>query len=57
MAKAWRKNNEKGRRLIALQNLKNSKFFEKTLRNGHVRTQEEWQTRKDAEIAILERRV
>jgi len=52
MARAWRKNNEKGRRLVALQNLKNAKFFEK---NG--RTEDAWQARKDVEIAILERRV
>jgi len=52
MARAWRKNNEKGRRLVALQNLKNAKFFEK-----NERTEDAWQARKDAEIAILERRV
>ena len=57
MARAWRKNNQKGRNSVALQNLKSSKFFEKTHKNGHVRTQEEWQTRKDAEIETLEKLV
>lgn len=52
MASAWRNNNQKSRRLVALQNLKNSTFFEK---NG--RTQEAWQERKDREIKILESRV
>jgi len=51
MAKAWRKNNEKGRRLVALQNLKNAKFFEKG-----ERTEEQWRERRDREIETLELR-
>lgn len=52
MARAWRKKGMSARRAIALQNLRDSKFFEK---NG--RTQEAWQERKDLEIKILEKRV
>jgi len=56
MARAWRNNNQKGRRLVALQNLKNAKFFEKTHKNGHERTVEEWQERVAHDIEVLERR-
>jgi len=52
MARAWRNNKLRERRAIALQNLKDSKFFEK---NG--RSQDSWQERKDREIKILERRL
>lgn len=57
MARAWRKNKQKARRMTALQNLKTAKFSEKTLKNGHVRTVDEWTARVNAEIAILERRI
>jgi hypothetical protein len=58
MARAWRNNNENGRRLVALQNLKNAKFFEKNYRkSGKARTQEEWAERVANEIAILEKKV
>ena len=52
MARAWRKKGMSARRAIALQNLRDSKFFEK---NG--RSQDSWQERKDREIKILERRL
>ena len=57
MARAWRNNNLKGRRMVALENLKNSQFFEKVNTKGVARTQEKWQARKDAEIEILQKRV
>lgn len=57
MARAWRNNNLKGRRMVALENLKNSQFFEKVNAKGVARTQEKWQARKDAEIEILQKRV
>jgi len=57
MARAWRKNNLTARRAVALQNLRNAKFTEKTLRNGHVRTADEWKARVESEIATLEKRV
>lgn len=40
------------RRKVALSNLRASKFFEK----GN-RTKEDWQARKEAEIAVLEKRI
>lgn len=40
------------RQIGALERLKNSKFFAK----GN-RTEDQWQTRKDREIEILEKRV
>ena len=57
MAKAWRKNNQTARRAVALQNLRGAKFTEKTLKNGHVRTPEEWKARVESEIETLEKRV
>lgn len=57
MARAWRKNNETARRAVALQNLRDASFTEKTLKNGHVRTPEEWKARVANEIATLEKRV
>ena len=58
MAKAWRKNNERARRMVALQNLKKAMFFEKNYRKtGKARTQEEWEKRVAQDIKILESRI
>lgn len=47
--------NRTNRRIGALQRLKASVFFEKKDRKGKSRSQEDWQTRKDKELGILER--
>ena len=58
MAAAWRKNNERARRMVALQNLKKAMFFEKNYRRtGKARTQEEWEKRVAQEIETLENRI
>lgn len=49
--------NSHGRRTGALTRLKAAKFTPKTLKNGHERTQEEWQARVAAEISTLEARL
>lgn len=47
-----RKKNVQSRRLVALENLRNAKFFEKK-----DRTKEDWQKRVADEIKTLEARV
>lgn len=52
------KKNQTPRRIVALANLKDSKFFEKNYRkSGQPRDKETWQARKDAEIETLEKRL
>lgn len=46
MARAWRNNNQSSRRQGALMRLASYKFFPKTLKNGHERTQEEWEANR-----------
>jgi len=58
MATAWRKNNQRARRMVALQNLKKAMFFEKNYRaTGKPRTKEEWESRVARDIQILEQRI
>ena len=52
------KKNQTPRRIVALANLKDSKFYEKNYRkSGQPRNLETWQDRKDAEIETLEKRI
>ena len=45
---------DRRRRQGALERLTESKFFEKANKKGVVRTEAQWQKRKDQEIEILE---
>jgi len=48
--------NKRERQLRAFERLRESKFFPKTNKAGHERTQEKWQERKDKELEILKKR-
>tara|TARA_Y100000004_G_scaffold124527_1_gene140007 strand:+ start:365 stop:526 length:162 start_codon:yes stop_codon:yes gene_type:complete len=52
MASAWRKKNERGRRMVALENLKTAKFFPKG-----DRTEEKWEEKRQQQIEILEKKI
>lgn len=56
MAKAWRKNNQVSRREGALSRLKTAKFFPKTMKNGKERSVEQWEEKRLANIANLEKK-
>lgn len=57
MAKAWRKNNERGRRIVALETLRSAVFTEKVNSKGVARTEDKWRERVNAEIKTLEKLV
>ena len=52
MASAWRKKNARGRRMVALENLKSAKFFPKG-----DRTEEKWEENRQQQIGVLEKRI
>jgi hypothetical protein len=52
MATAWRKNNQRARRVVALENLKSAKFFPKG-----DRTEQKWEENRQQQIEVLEKRI
>lgn len=52
MASAWRSKNARGRRIVALENLKSAKFFPKG-----DRTEEKWEEKRQQQIEALEKRI